>query len=1191
VIFSNSYPFENKMYDYLIHISDIHIRLSSRFEEYQSVFDQFVDSIKDIKNALIVCTGDLFHQKNELTPDCIMFSIKFLRDISKYHKVILIPGNHDFLMNNFHKCDTITSILSERDLTNVDFLRDSGEYRYDNIIFIHNSLWNPDNSEWIDATTVHKNETDTIVSLYHGQVSGCKTQLGYTLKDTISTNNFEGSDIVLLGDIHKHQFLQENMAYAGSMISQNFGETDDEHGYLLWKVVDRTGIFCKIYNEYCYRQVDIFDDRVVYLDKNYDDIMRIVKHVPTHARIQILIHDCPDYDTDKLRKRFHPIQPRIRHVAKSLQFLTISNTTQECRNLEEHMIDYLQLNNLTDPLYIQKLRENIQFDYSIQSSSATWDIVELSFDYLFGYGLDNKIVFSEKSHHIVGIFGCNSIGKSTIIDIILFMLYGRITRYASGNTTPKELIHEKQKTFQATIKIRVSGSVYIIQKKGKRDKHNKIKVDEEIFKETGENLTEEQRCKTDKIIRDLIGPVEQFLSLSMCLQIPDKSFRQMTQKEKKEYIYALFRLDAFESYKTILTEKGKVMQTKMEYLRSQLKNFEEDSDEMFQSKIIQDEEEYVRMKNELNIIEEERKKLDEQWTHYTSLTTRQKYLQKYIEDIRIRCNYLEKEIVKRKTIPDAEEDLTTIQNQFHKNKNKVSGIKNIIDKLHSQRKNIPSAPSIDNFSYSQYKRFNNRYTYTVSIPIVSISNDNFSYFRKRSLLDELQQMDDFEKHFMKKIKKYYVELDKISLAEKTTCITEERILEEYKIHEKVEYNDSCEKCMCNPFRDRKVFLENKLEEHYKQKKELTTQKRKYQHKIMNKINTILDVECIDNFENEWDKKRNEIKQSINEIEMVDKMLRLFCQKRINDVLKKECDLYQQSSTFLKNLGNFLKIKTMNNLIDYDICEKKKELNILEKCVDDDQKLLIRLVNNEQYNRLVLELNSKRIDYEKGNNELINITKEVNSLQNIGELKMKKDKEWVELSRKESLFQNNIEQKKIQYQEWRNLIKKRDKLLLEFSIIKNLIYVTDRNGFPSYMLKMLIPDLNRYMNDILTNFTERQIKFDLSDDGEVLFHTRSGSSDLMIHFYGGMESLMIDLATKITFSHFSYCPMSSFFILDENISVLDESHIQNIEILFDFLKQHYKHILLISHLPQMKNIVDKNITITKTNEYSKINCTL
>jgi hypothetical protein len=472
MIFSNSYPFENKMYDYLIHISDIHIRLSSRFEEYQSVFDRFVESIKDVKNALIVCTGDLFHQKNELTPDCIMFSIKFLRDISKYHKVILIPGNHDFLMNNFHKCDTITSILSERDLTNVDFLRDSGEYRYDNIIFIHNSLWNPDNSEWIDATTVHKNETDTIVSLYHGQVSGCKTQLGYTLKDTISTNNFEGSDIVLLGDIHKHQFLQENMAYAGSMISQNFGETDDEHGYLLWKVADRTGSFCKIYNEYCYRQVDIFDDRVVYLDNEYDDIMKIVKQMPIHARVQILIHDCPNYETDKLRKCFHPIQPRIRHVAESLQFLSISNTQDRptCRNLEEHMIDYLKLNNLTNPLYIQRLRENIQFDYSIQSSSSTWDIVELSFDYLFGYGLDNKIIFSDKSPHIVGIFGCNSIGKSTIIDIILFMLYGRITRYASGNTTPKELIHEKQKTFQATIKIRVSGSVYVIQKKGKRDK-------------------------------------------------------------------------------------------------------------------------------------------------------------------------------------------------------------------------------------------------------------------------------------------------------------------------------------------------------------------------------------------------------------------------------------------------------------------------------------------------------------------------------------------------------------------------------------------------------------------------------------------------------------------------------------------------------------------------------------------------
>ncbi len=1179
------------MFEYIIHISDIHIRLSSRFEEYQIVFDQFRENIQNINNAIIVCTGDLFHQKNELTPDCILLTIKFLQDISQKHKVVIIPGNHDFLMNNFHKCDSITSILKDRNLPNVDYLLESGIYTFDNIIFVHNSLWNPNNTEWIDATTISKKKSQTIISLFHGQVSGCKTQLGFTLRDTISINVFDGSDMVLLGDIHKHQFLQPHIAYAGSMISQNFGETDEEHGYILWDISKRTGTFHKIMNNYSYRQIDIFVDKIVYLEKIYDDIKKIVKLMPSHVRLQILIYDLPDYDCDKLRKRFLPIQPRIRHITQSLSFLNNTpNNTSSHNDMEKHVCDYLILNNFTNPLYLERLRDNLKFNKSLTSSSSTWNILELSFDHLFGYGMDNKIIFDGRG--IIGIFGSNSIGKSTIIDIIIFMLYGRITRYASGNSTPKELIHEKQKSFQATIKIQISGVVYTIHKKGTRDKHNKIKIEEEMFKDTGENLTEEQRGKTDKVIRDLIGSVEQFLSLSMCLQVPEKSFRQMTQKEKKEFIYSLFRLNSFEEYKLVLSDESKNIQSKLTNISQQLNSFEEDSEDVFQKRIDDFNNEYTQIKTSLIQIEKERNDLDEKWTKYTSLTTRKKQLDRNIEDLRIRCNFLEKEISKIKG-DASNEDITILQSKFEKNKNNVLKIKNKIDKLYLQKKKIPIPPSTEDFSYSRYlklkkKEMSNRYTTNNSYHLNP--SIHFSYFDKKNLMNHRKEMENFEKNFFKKIDRYFREIDLVDSEYTKICTVENTIQDEYIIHQDVKYNKSCQQCMCNPFRERKESLENRIDEMRNQKHDINEKKKKYQQKIINIFKTV-DISCEtqQEFYNIWKTKKQTITNSITDIEMFEKMMNTFLKKSLNQMWNNDCNECERSNIFIENLGKFLCIRLNNHLVDKKIKEKEDERNILEHELDKDQKYLIHLLEMEKKNRLSMELKNKRDEYKKKQDELLHINEELKTFVNVQELKTLTDKEWIELTKKECRMSESIDLKKKQFQEWKLLIKKKTKLSKEISITKDLIRITDRNGFPSYILKMLIPDLNQYMNNILMNFTDRQIKFDLNEDGEVLFHTQSESSDLMIQFYGGMESLMIDLATKITFSHFAYCPMSSIFILDEGISVLDESHIQNIEILFDFLKQHYSHILLISHLPDMKNVVDKNVIITKINGYSKINC--
>jgi hypothetical protein len=63
------------------------------------------------------------------------------------------------------------------------------------------------------ADYIRANEFDSAykIALHHGAVNSAKTDIGYLISNQhVSTDLFDGHDLVLLGDIHKpNQILQE----------------------------------------------------------------------------------------------------------------------------------------------------------------------------------------------------------------------------------------------------------------------------------------------------------------------------------------------------------------------------------------------------------------------------------------------------------------------------------------------------------------------------------------------------------------------------------------------------------------------------------------------------------------------------------------------------------------------------------------------------------------------------------------------------------------------------------------------------------------------------------------------------------------------------------------------------------------------------------------------------------------------
>jgi DNA repair exonuclease SbcCD nuclease subunit len=206
----------------IIHIADVHIRLTKRHDEYIEIFNKFYASLKKLKkDSILFIGGDLFHSKTDLSPECIDIGSTFLKNCADILPTILIAGNHDALLSNKTRLDSITPIVNNLNHSNLFYLKYSGLYKFENILFNNYSVFD-DVDSYVKAGDIDQNDLigiDHTIALFHGPLNGAITDVGYKINNRIlSYKLFDGHDIVLLGDIHKFQQVE----------TQTLTVTDDE---------------------------------------------------------------------------------------------------------------------------------------------------------------------------------------------------------------------------------------------------------------------------------------------------------------------------------------------------------------------------------------------------------------------------------------------------------------------------------------------------------------------------------------------------------------------------------------------------------------------------------------------------------------------------------------------------------------------------------------------------------------------------------------------------------------------------------------------------------------------------------------------------------------------------------------------------------------------------------------------------
>jgi len=235
------------MINTIVHFSDLHLKLYKDHAHYREILERCFKLWKEIEPDRIVFTGDLVHSKNQMTPELIEMVRWVLTECSKISKTLVLIGNHDFLENNLDRLDAISPVLSAMDNNNITYLKDRGILKDDNVTWCIYSLM--DHNKRPNFT----NEGDShYIGLFHGPIQGSSTDMGFAFEDGYDTNEFDGCDVVLAGDIHKRQILDipnGKKAYmVGSLIQQNFGENINNHGFGVYSIKEKKYFFKDVEN-------------------------------------------------------------------------------------------------------------------------------------------------------------------------------------------------------------------------------------------------------------------------------------------------------------------------------------------------------------------------------------------------------------------------------------------------------------------------------------------------------------------------------------------------------------------------------------------------------------------------------------------------------------------------------------------------------------------------------------------------------------------------------------------------------------------------------------------------------------------------------------------------------------------------------------------------------------------------------
>jgi DNA repair exonuclease SbcCD ATPase subunit len=193
------------------------------------------------------------------------------------------------------------------------------------------------------------------------------------------------------------------------------------------------------------------------------------------------------------------------------------------------------------------------------------------------------------------------------------------------------------------------------------------------------------------------------------------------------------------------------------------------------------------------------------------------------------------------------------------------------------------------------------------------------------------------------------------------------------------------------------------------------------------------------------------------------------------------------------------------------------------------------------------------------------------------------------NQKISDVRSDIKIKTSSLEEKKKCINELRELELENKAFQLYIESIHRDGVPYDIISKSVPEIEREINEILSQIVEFGILLDL-DGKNINANLVYGERLWPIELASGMETFISSLAMRIALTNISNMPKTNFLAIDEGFGALDDDTFATIPALFSFLRGSFDFILIISHIDHVKDFVDSHIEIKKDKGFSVVNMT-
>jgi DNA repair exonuclease SbcCD ATPase subunit len=157
--------------------------------------------------------------------------------------------------------------------------------------------------------------------------------------------------------------------------------------------------------------------------------------------------------------------------------------------------------------------------------------------------------------------------------------------------------------------------------------------------------------------------------------------------------------------------------------------------------------------------------------------------------------------------------------------------------------------------------------------------------------------------------------------------------------------------------------------------------------------------------------------------------------------------------------------------------------------------------------------------------------------------------------------------------------------------KNRLYTyyldaVKRDGIPYELISKALPVIENEVNNILSQVVDFGVVMDV-DGKSINAKIVYDDQEWPLEMCSGMEKFVSGLAIRVALINVCNLPRPNFLVIDEGFGTLDSDNLSSLFMMMQYLKTQFDFIWVISHLEQMRDIVDGLIEIKKENGFSKI----